>query len=45
LDDWPGVAVSHNPLKNRSNIARRAVSRVTQAAYIMIDIEPWILSS
>jgi hypothetical protein len=35
----------YNRLKNSSSIARRAVSRVTQAACMVIAIEPWILSS
>jgi hypothetical protein len=34
-----------NPVDNLSSIARRADSRVTQAACIAVAIEPWILSS
>jgi hypothetical protein len=39
------LIAAYNPAKNLSSIARRADSRVTQAACIAIAIEPWILSS
>ena len=35
----------YNLLKNPSSIARRADSRVTQAACMATAIDPWILSS
>ena len=39
------AASAYNRPKNFSSIARRADSRVTQAACMVIDIDPWILSS
>jgi hypothetical protein len=36
---------SYKPVKNFSSIARRADSRVMQAACIATAIDPWILSS
>jgi hypothetical protein len=39
------AASVYNWLKNLSSIARRADSRVTQAACMVIDIDPRILSS